>query len=100
MKKSATDRAVDAAIQQYARDHWGERGSWDVKKLPAADPRRVSIVLGELVSVVYRTKKGGDRELTDYEHHFSRPLPLLSYHAGGLIISGGKYHVSTRGIID
>jgi hypothetical protein len=100
MSKSAADRAVEAAVKQYRRDHWGEPGPRRVRGLSAADPRILSIELGELVSVIYRTKKGGDKRLTDYEHHFSRPLPVLSYNPTGLIIAGGKYHVTERGIID
>jgi hypothetical protein len=50
--------------------------------------------------VVYRTKKGGDQVLTDYEHEFSHPRPRLAYNESGLIIAGGKYRVEERGIVD
>ena len=100
MTKSLAERAVEAAVKRYRRDHWGQPGPRGVRGLSAADPRILSIELGELVAVIYRTKKGEDTRLTDYEHHFSRPLPLLSYNATGLIIAGGKYHVTERGIID
>jgi hypothetical protein len=100
MSANPDRKAVEAAMRIYRRDHWGQRGSWKQSRLSAADPRLLSVALGELVAVVYRTKKGGDVQLTDYEHHFSRPLPILSYHAGGLLILGGKYHVTERGIID
>jgi hypothetical protein len=100
MSKSAAERAVEAAVKQYRRDHWGQSGPHRVRALRAADPRILSIELGELVAVVYRTKKGEDTRLTDYEHHFSRPLPVLSYNHTGLVIAGGKYHVTERGIID
>ena len=100
MKKTESDRAVETAIRQYRRDHWGQPGPRGVRAIVAADPRILSIELGALVAVVYRTKKGEDRSLTDYEHHFSRPLPILSYNHTGLVIAGGKYHVTERGIID
>ena len=100
MNRSAQERAIEAAVKQYKRDHWGQPGPHRARAHRAADPRILSIELGALVAVVYRTKKGEDRELTDYEHHFSRPLPILSYNDTGLIIAGGKYHVSERGIID
>jgi hypothetical protein len=100
MTKSLVQRAIDAAVKRYRRDHWGQPGPHGVRGLSAADPRILSIELGELVAVVYRTKKGEDTRLTDYEHHFSRPLPVLSYNDTGLIIAGGKYHVTERGIID
>src|SRR5205807_1494549 len=100
MSRSASERVVEAAIRQYKRDHWGASGPRGVRALSAADPRILSIELGDLVAVIYRTKKGGDRELTDYEHHFARPFPVLSYNETGLIIAGGKYHVTKRGIVE
>ena len=71
-----------------------------VRKLSAADPSIPSVELGELVMVVYRTKKGADQVLTDYEHEFAHPRPRLAYNESGLIIAGGKYRVEVRGIID
>ncbi len=100
MSKAPPDRAVKAAVKQYRKDHWGQSGTQSKRTLIAADPRILSIELGELVAVTYRTKKGEDVRLTDYEHHFRRPLPILSYNLTGLIIAGGKYHVTERGIID
>lgn len=91
---------VNAAIARYVRDHGGRRGPRTAVRLQAADPRALSRVVAKLVAVIYRTEKGGDVELTDYEHPFSRPRPTLSYHEGGLLISGGVYHVTERGIID
>jgi len=88
MTKSLVQRAVDAAVKQYRRDHWGQPGPHRVRGLSAADPRILSIELGELVAVVYRTRKGEDARLTDYEHQFSRPFPVLSYNDSGLIIAG------------
>jgi len=100
MKKSSIDRAVEAALKQYKRDHRGQDGPRGVRGFRAADPRILSIELGDLIAVIYRTKKGEDTRLTDYEHHFARPFPVLSYNHTGLIIAGGKYHVTERGIID
>jgi len=88
------------ALKQYERDHWGQKGAEKVRKLPAADPRVPSVELGELVMVVYRTKKGADQVLTDYEHEFSYPRPRLAYNESGLIIAGGRYRIETRGIVD
>lgn len=98
--KSTPDKAIEAALRQYQRDHWGQRGPRGVRGLAAADPRVLSVELGELVAVVYRTKKGSDRRFTDYEHAFRSPRPILSYNPSGLIIAGGVYHVEPRGIVD
>ena len=88
-----------AAKKQYKRDHWGRVGDEKVRRLLAADPNVPSVELGELVAVVYRTRKGDDKVLTDYEHEFSTPRPRLAYNEGGLLICGGRYRVETRGIV-
>lgn len=94
------DPLVDAAVKRYRRNHWGLSGPRGVREYGAADPRIPSSEIGELVAVVYRTRKGEDRRPTDYEHEFRDPRPLLAYNDSGLIIAGGIYHVTTRGIID
>jgi hypothetical protein len=71
-----------------------------VNKLSAAAPRIPSVKLGELVVVVYRTKKGDDVELTDYTHEFERPRPRLAYNESGLVIAGGRYRIEKSGIVD
>ena len=91
---------VSEASKQYKRDHWGQQGTGKVQKLSAADPRIPSVELGELVSITYRTKKGDDVVLTDYEHEFRGPRPRLAYNESGLIIAGGRYRVEPRGIVD
>ena len=65
-----------------------------VQKLAAADPRIPSIELGELVAVIYRTKRG------DHRHEFRGPRPRLAYNKSGLLIAGGKYRLEGRGIVD
>lgn len=91
-----TDAEARAA---YERTHWGERGRGKVSQLDAANPRHgTATKLGRLVSLVYLTKKKGDRELTEYEHEFEGPLPTLAFHEGGLVIAGGRYRVKTGGI--
>lgn len=89
------------AKTHYVLTHWGERGPVADRLLTCADPTTGELVeLGELVQVVYRTVKGGDRGVaTDYEHAFKRPLPVLAYTAAGLVICGGGYHVGIRGIV-
>lgn len=84
---------------RYRLTHGGLAGPWEHKSLSCADPRAGQLVaLGELVSLVYLTEKAGDVELTEYEHKFSRPLPVLAFHEGGLVICGGRYRVGVRGI--
>ena len=79
-----------AALQEYERTHWGERGRGSIQTAKAADPRHgTATKLGRLHSVVYETIKGGDRELTQYEHTFEGKKPVLAYNDGGLLIAGG-----------
>jgi hypothetical protein len=98
-KTNPDEAAIARAVAQYRKDHWGQIGDRAPRSYVAADPRQLSIELGELVAVIYRTKKGTDVVLTDYEHRFSRPRPVLTYNRTGLIIAGGHYHVTERGII-
>lgn len=98
-RRNPQERTDAVALADYERTHWGERGRGKVSQLRAANPRHgTSTNLGRLVSVVYLTKKKGDRELTEYEHEFEGPLPTLAYNDGGLIVAGGRYRVKTGGI--
>lgn len=57
------------------------------------------IVAGELVSLTYYTEKG-DEGPGNYKHKFEEPRPLLTYKQNGsLIITGGAYRVTARGIV-
>jgi len=69
------------------------------------------VVLGALESVTYSTKKGGEDQgkLTDYVHKFGERLPWLAFHVcelgkkcpshGKLVVAGGSYRVTERGIV-
>jgi hypothetical protein len=63
---------------------------------PSLAPGAELVALGELVAVVYRT----GHEAFDREHKFKGPRPLLTYEErGGLIIVGGAYKITPRGIV-
>jgi hypothetical protein len=96
--KDARSLAKSEAI--YRRDHWGQSGAHASRRLPMADPRVPATRIAELVAVTYRTKKGSDTRLTDYRHPFRKPRPVLAWNSSGLLILGGVYHVTERGIID
>lgn len=92
--------AEHAAVRRYKRVHWGVPGDGKIHRGRAADPRKTSTALGTLVSVVYCTQKGGDGELVEYEHKFSRKSPpVLAFNREGLLIIGGSYRVEERGIV-
>jgi hypothetical protein len=89
----------EAALREYERTHWGEKGRARVSQAVAANPRHgTATKLGKLVKVIYLTKKGGDRELTEYDHDFEGRLPDLVYNDGGLLIAGGSYRIKEGGI--
>jgi hypothetical protein len=89
---------VAGAVRRYERVHWGERGGRRTKLIAYPDPTyEVPTELGELMSVVYRTNKRGDG-LSDYEHEFEGPRPVLAFSRAGLLIGGGAYVVTTHGI--
>jgi hypothetical protein len=100
--KHARIEEVRAALARYEVDHWGRRGPRpSAKDYATADPSKVCVELGKLVRIVYRTRKGNDVELTDYDHAFARPYPVLAFEpgAGLLLIAGGSYRVEPRGIV-
>ncbi len=47
---------------------------------------------------MYRTRKGADRRLTEYEHDFEGRVPVLAYNEGGLFVVGGSYTIEEGGI--
>ncbi len=100
----APRRMTDSeAKKEFRRVHWGREGNGRVLHTVAANPLLPLVELGQLVEVVYRTRKGKDHMPTDYHHTFStRGLPLLTFEKNTslLVITGGIYHVNERGIID
>lgn len=92
----------ETGIETYRRTHWGERGTTPSRASRVPSIKAGELVeLGELVSVVYLTRKGGDGELVEYEHEFGRRgkgLPILAFNRSGLFVAGGSYTITTRGI--
>ena len=96
---------------QYEAKHWGQPGKGSARDLPLPNVEQGLVELGELVSLVYLTAKGRDRELVEYEHEFSdrrasderdgtRPLLCFAGDGSGLVIVRGpsRYTVTNRGI--
>lgn len=96
-----TREQIAKAIRDYRWKHWGSKGNGRTSAMTCADPAHEPLTqMGHLVSVTYETDKFGDPPGTHYEHEFSRPLPVLAYSSGGLVICGGRYKVEARGIVD
>ena len=98
--------SVQKSVSEYTKKHWGEKPKQGVMVYYAADPNAEDSlpVLGELVAVVYKTRKGGDDKPVEYEHEFGKPRPLLCWspkQGGKLVIAsppGRSYTVTDRGI--
>jgi hypothetical protein len=97
------------ASAEYKRTHWGDIGTG--KHVVGVATRIASLAeLGPVRNIVYTTRKGGDPagELVDYDHTFGRDRPILFEHSchepkcperGQLVIAGGGYRVTERGIV-
>lgn len=85
----------------YQDFHWG-RSAGHIVEAHAPDARDYAdglVALGQLIEVVYRTRKGGEA-LTDYQHEFKKERPLLTCtRSGHLVIVGGSYSITPRGIV-
>lgn len=92
------------AAPSYKATHWGLEPT-KIEKLNVPDPRenraRGLFALGPLYSVTYLTKKGSDTALVEYQHKFSRRMPVLAYGSkdGKLYVVDGSYKVRARGIV-
>ena len=86
-------------VELYERFHWGDAPArTSAARAPEVTRGETLYLLGDLVEVVYETTKAG--ELFEWQHEFKRPRPrLAATRSGGLIILGGGYSVSDRGIV-
>lgn len=87
----------------YRITHGGALPPKGLRTLDCGDPRDGPTELGALVEVVYQTiKLGGASQgkLANHRHQFEGPLPVLAFTANDsrLIIAGGGYRVTARGI--
>lgn len=91
-------KAIHAAIRLYRNFREVEP-----KRLTTVDldiPDAVAVI-GHVEAIKYRTTHGGKTEL--YEHPFqegSRPLLVVSSDGRQLLLLGGRYKFTSRGIVD
>ena len=96
----AVSRMVEGgqgAAREYKRFHWGVKPDgtavWDA---PLVKPHDVLTELGELVEVAYETTKD---EAAIWVHAFQTERPVLaSTNRGRLVVVGGSYRITRRGI--
>jgi hypothetical protein len=91
--------AVERAAGEYRAFHWGDEPDAIVHaRAPVVTPKMVLTELGTLVWVVYETAKGG--ETYEWEHPFEGTRPVLASTPGGrLVVVGGSYRITPRGIV-
>jgi len=93
-------RARRQAAELYERFHWGNAPTELVESegCPMVQPGDVLVVLGELDRIDYETTKG-DLEAVFF-HNFEDERPRLCMTRDGrLVIVGGTYRVTERGIV-
>lgn len=92
-------RQLDRAADDWRAFHWGDEPSEIIDAdVYRPNPREVLTVLGKLKRVDYETPKAG--ELAIWWHEFSRPCPYLAAsESGKLLIVGGRYRITPRGIV-
>ncbi len=91
-------RDMRAAVKLY--EDFREKKPRKIKKIPFAIPR-VAVDIGYVEFIGYRTTHG--RKLTLYKHDFaagSRPLMCVSPDGRQLLLLGGRYRFTQRGIVD
>lgn len=69
--------------------------------MPAPAPANVALAIGPLLGIIYTATRDG--EIKDYLHRFkksSRPLLCATADGSKLLIVGGRYRFTARGIED
>lgn len=92
---------VEKADELHERFHWGrESETLESVELTRIEDGTVLVQLGVLAEISYITQKGDD-PVTIYEHSFEEGMPILAATADGgrLVIVGGDYKVTRRGIV-
>lgn len=92
------ERAGRAAADEYTDFHWGNAPDGTaVWAAPMVRPHDVLTELGELAELAYQTTKD---EAAIWCHAFDHPRPVLACTAAGrLVVVGGSYRITRRGIV-
>ncbi len=90
---------LEEARELYESFHWGnEPTELEGAECPHVEEGDVLVVLGELERVDYRTTKGDTDAV--WFHHLEHERPKLCMTLEGrLVIVGGDYRVTERGIV-
>lgn len=72
-----------------------------VGKIRIPDAPKTALAIGHVLGIIYETKRDG--EIESYIHRFakaSRPLLATSHDGKQLLLIGGSYNFTDRGIVD
>ena len=72
-----------------------------VSRVRVPDPPKVGVAVGRIATIIYESNRGGAAHLYrhDFGHH-SRPLLVASSDGKHLVLLGGAYRFTQRGIVD
>lgn len=100
---SSAMKGRDSRVKQAARlyeDFTGEKArEIDLVGMPKFPD--VGLVIGEITGIMYQTVRDG--KLEDYIHEFkaaARPTFVVSHDGRQLLLLGGAYNFTARGIVD
>jgi len=95
--------SVQAEIKRATQLFTEFRGAQpvEVRRVAVSPLPRVALTVGELLGIMYRTER--DSRMENYLHRFrksARPILAVSPDGRTLLILGGDYRVTDRGIED
>lgn len=99
-RKSPTNYARIAQAARRFQRFTGHRAE-SASLIPFPPYPREAFAIGTLLGVIYETVRDGERET--YVHRFrknSRPLLASTFDGSRLVIVGGRYRFTERGIVD
>lgn len=98
-RNPALPESVRRAASEYEKFHWGEKPR-TATRMKAPIPKGALYVLGDLPSIPYRTKKGGDRDTWEHEFEGPRKPKVAVDEAGELFVlrNGSRYRIRPEGI--
>jgi hypothetical protein len=90
------------AAREWQAFHWG-REPKSARRMRVPDAPETLVKLGDLESVVYKTRKGSE-PVTHYHHEFAegggrKPTLAMDPRTRRLHVVGGTYSVGWRGIV-
>lgn len=97
IRKNPVGGKFKKAVQLY-KDFTGDEPQFIDEWIVSVPP--VAVFIGKLTGVMYTATRDGKSE--EFYHEFKRGKPILAASAEGhqLLILGGKYHFTERGIVD